>query len=158
MKKLLFSAFLFFSVLGFSQIKILKYETDVKVGESNAVTLYEKDNLYTINYNDVNNYSMNVYRDFNFRNINNDLDTLYNLIIEGFKRFPKQDIMLELPNDIVFLHFDKSIGRTLFQFIHFVNKDERQVGKSPFLSLKDISLIFNRPLPVIKSMPTNAAN
>ncbi len=157
---LLFSFPLFFALSGTftGQIRVLKYESDYKMGESSAVTLYEKDNLYTFNYNDINSYSMNVYRDFAFKNINGDLDLLYNMIIEGFKRFPKQDTMLELPNDIIFLHFDNSSGRTLFQFIHFINKDEKHIGKSPFLSLRDVSKIFNRSMPKLIVKPETVRN
>ncbi len=144
MKKiiLLFACLLGFSA--FSQIKVLKNETVVEIGKDNSVGLYKKDNKFTINYQDLNTANLNTFRSFSFENLNKDVSGLYEIIINGFIDIPVSNIVLELPNDIIELHFEKNFGQPTVQFIQYINKNRKYVGKSQFLNKKQIDKIFGR--------------
>lgn len=144
MKKiiLLFACLLGFSA--FSQIKVLKNETVVEIGKDNSVGLYKKDNKFTINYQDLNTANLNTFRSFSFENLNKDVSGLYELISNGFIDIPVSNIVLELPNDIIELHFEKNFGQPTVQFIQYINKNRKYVGKSQFLNKKQIDKIFGR--------------
>ncbi|NML57760.1 hypothetical protein [Chryseobacterium cheonjiense] len=144
MKKiiLLFACVLGFSA--FSQIKVLKNETVVEVGKDNSVGLYKKDNKFTINYQDLNTANLNTFRSFSFENLNKDVSGLYELISNGFIDIPVSNIVLELPNDIIELHFEKNFGQPTVQFIQYINKNRKYVGKSQILNKKQVDKIFGR--------------
>jgi len=144
MKKiiLLFTCLLGFSA--FSQIKVLKNETVVEIGKDNSVGLYKKDNKFTINYQDLNTANLNTFRSFSFENLNKDVSGLYELISNGFIDIPVSNIILELPNDIIELHFEKNFGQPTVQFIQYINKNRKYVGKSQFLNKKQVDKIFGR--------------
>lgn len=139
---LLFACLLGFSA--FSQIKVLKNETVVEIGKDNSVGLYKKDNKFTINYQDLNTANLNTFRSFSFENLNKDVSGLYELISNGFIDIPVSNIVLELPNDIIELHFEKNFGQPTVQFIQYINKNRKYVGKSQFLNKKQIDKIFGR--------------
>ncbi|MFC3158575.1 hypothetical protein ACFOEQ_08555 [Chryseobacterium arachidis] len=54
--------------------------------------------------------------------------------------------MLELPNDIIELHFEKkkNFGQPTVQFIQYINKNRKYVGKSQFLNKKQVDKIFGK--------------
>lgn len=131
-----------FSLSVFSQIKVLKNETLVEIGKENAVGLYKKDNKYTFNYQDLNTANLNTFRSFSFLDMNGDVLDLYKLITDGFIDQPSGNITLELPNDIIELHFEKNYGQPTVQFIQFINKNKKYVGKSQFLNKKQVDKIF----------------
>ena len=46
--------------------------------------------------------------------------------------------MLELPNDIVWLHFEKALGVSNFQFRSAVNKNANVIGISSYMTKKQV--------------------
>lgn len=142
MKKifLLFSCTLSLSL--FSQIKVLKNETLVEIGKENSVGLYKKEKKFTINYQDINTSNLNTFRSFSFQDVNGDVSELYKLITDGFIDEPIGNVTLELPNDIIELHYEKNYGQPTVQFIQFINKNRKYVGKSQFLNKKQLDKIF----------------
>lgn len=144
MKKLLLLLAIFISVCAFSQIKVLKNESLVEIGKDNNVTLYKKLNKYTFNYQDINTANLNTFRSFSFQDLNKDFDQLYKLISDGFIDMPVGEISLELPNDIIGLNFAKNYGQTTVQFVQYINKNRKYVGKSAFLTKKQIDKIFGK--------------
>lgn len=139
---LLFTCLL--GISAFSQIKVLKNESVVEIGKDNSVGLYKKDDKFTINYQDLNTANLNTFRSFSFQNLNKDVSGLYELIINGFIDLPVSNIVLELPNDIVELHFEKNFGQPTVQFIQYINKNRKYVGKSQFLNKKQVDKIFGK--------------
>lgn len=127
-----------------SQIKVLKNETLIEIGKDNAVGLYKKDDKFTFNYQDLNTANLNTFRSFSFQNLNKDVSGLYELIENGFIDIPVGNIILELPNDIIELHFEKNYGTPTVQFIQYINKNRKFVGKSQLLTKKQIDKIFGR--------------
>lgn len=142
MKKIFLLFTCMFSLSVFSQIKVLKNETLVEIGKENSVGLYQKDNKYTFNYQDLNTANLNTFRSFSFLDVNGDVLDLYKMITDGFIDEPTGNITLELPNDIIELHYEKNYGQPTVQFIQFINKNKKYVGKSQFLNKKQIDKIF----------------
>ncbi len=142
---LLFTCTLSLSV--FSQIKVLKNETLVEIGKDNSVGLYKKENRFTFNYQDINTSNLNTFRSFSFLDVNGDVTDLYKLVTDGFIDEPSGNVALELPNDIIELHYEKNYGQPTVQFIQFINKNKKYVGKSQFLTKKQIDKIFGIGTP-----------
>lgn len=167
MKKLLILCSFLVSLTAFSQIKVLQNEGLIEIGKDNAVGLYKnkKQNKYTINYQDLNAGNLNTFRSFSFLDLNNDVAELYKLITDSFIDMPNQPIKLELPNDIIELKFEKSLGQPVVQFVQYFNKNQKYVGKSQFLNRKQIDNIFgiskqtekewNKPVQVAKAEPAS---
>ncbi|WP_228429900.1 hypothetical protein [Chryseobacterium binzhouense] len=142
MKKIILLFTFCIGFLAFSQIKVLKNETLVEIGKENSVGLYKKENRFTFNYQDINTSNLNTFRSFSFNDVNGDVSDLYKMISDGFIDEPTGNITLELPNDIIELHFEKNYGQPTMQFIQYINKNKKYVGKSQFLNKKQIDKIF----------------
>ncbi len=142
MRKIILLFACMFSISAFSQIKVLKNETLVEIGKDNSVGLYKKENRFTFNYQDINTSNLNTFRSFSFLDVNGDVMDLYKLLTDGFIDEPVGNVMLELPNDVIELHYEKNYGQPTVQFIHFINKNRKYVGKSQFLNKKQIDKIF----------------
>lgn len=144
MKKIVLLFTCLFGISSFAQIKVLKNETLVEIGKDNSVGLYKKDDRFTVNYQDLNTANLNTFRSFSFQNLNKDVTGLYELIANGFIDTPESNIVLELPSDIIELHFEKNYGTPTVQFIQYINKNRKYVGKSQFLNKKQIDKIFGK--------------
>lgn len=144
MRKILLLFTCMFGISAFSQIKVLKNETLVEIGKDNSVGLYKKDDKFTINYQDLNTANLNTFRSFSFQNMNKDVEGLYKMIADGFIDSPEGNIILELPNDIIELHYEKNYGQPTVQFIQYINKNKKYVGKSQFLNKKQVDKIFGK--------------
>lgn len=144
MRKIILLITCMFGISVFSQIKVLKNESLVEIGKDNSVGLYKKEDKFTINYQDLNTSNLNTIRSFSFQNLDGDVSGLYNLIIEGFVKIPEENIILELPNDIIELHYEKNYGQPTVQFIQYINKNRKYVGKSQFLSRKQVDKVFGK--------------
>lgn len=144
MRKIILLFTCMFGISVFSQIKVLKNEALVEIGKDNSVGLYKKDDKFTINYQDLNTANLNTFRSFSFQNLNGDVSGLYELITNGFISTPESNIVLELPNDIIELHYEKNFGQPTVQFIQYINKNKKYVGKSQFLNKKQVDKIFGK--------------
>ncbi|GEN75343.1 hypothetical protein [Chryseobacterium hagamense] len=144
MKKIVLLFTCLFGISAFAQIKVLKNETLVEIGKDNSVGLYKKDDRFTVNYQDLNTANLNTFRSFSFQNLNKDVAGLYELIANGFIDTPESNIVLELPSDIIELHFEKNYGTPTVQFIQYINKNRKYVGKSQFLNKKQVDKIFGK--------------
>ncbi|WP_336718011.1 hypothetical protein [Chryseobacterium mucoviscidosis] len=144
MRKIILLFVCMFGISVSSQIKVLKNETLIEIGKDNAVGLYKKDDKFTFNYQDLNTANLNTFRSFSFQNLNKDVSGLYEIIENGFIDIPVGNIILELPNDIIELHFEKNYGTPTVQFIQYINKNRKFVGKSQLLTKKQIDKIFGK--------------
>lgn len=145
MKKNLFIIALFtISTNIYSQIKVLKNNELLPVGKIETVGLFKRENDYTFTYQDINNANLNNYRSFSFKNINSDLENLYEIIQNSLIELPQSDIILDFPKDLIHLHFERNYGENTVQFIHFINKNRKYVGKSHFLTKKEVDKIFGK--------------
>lgn len=144
MKKIILLLTCLFGISVFSQIKVLKNESLVEIGKDNSVGLYKKENKFTINYQDINTSNLNTFRSFSFLNLEGDVSSLYKLLTDGLTMFPETNIILELPNDIIELHYEKNYGQPTVQFIHYINKNKKAIGKTQFLTKKQVDRIFGK--------------
>lgn len=144
MRKIILLITCMFGISAFSQIKVLKNESLVEIGKDNSVGLYKKEDKFTVNYQDLNTSNLNTIRSFSFQNLNNDVAGLYKLIMDGFISTPEENVVLELPNDIIELHYEKNYGQQTMQFIQVINKNRKYIGKSQFLTQKQVEKIFGR--------------
>ncbi|WP_142726230.1 hypothetical protein [Chryseobacterium sp. ON_d1] len=144
MRKIILLITCMFGISVFSQIKVLKSESLVEIGKDNSVGLYKKEDKFTVNYQDLNTSNLNTIRSFSFQNINGDVAGLFKLIMDGFISVPDENIVLELPNDIIELHYEKNYGQQTVQFIQVINKNRKYIGKSQFLTQKQVEKIFGR--------------
>lgn len=165
MKKIILLLTCFLGISAFSQIKVLKNETLVEIGKDNSVGLYKKDNKFTFNYQDINTSNLNTFRSFSFNDMNGDVQELYKLITDGFIDQPAGNISLELPSDIIELQYERNYGQPTVQFIQYINKNKKYVGKSQFLNKKQIDKIFGIGTPkaalykaAVKQTPVNPVN
>ncbi len=150
MVRFFFVLFNFFFVLNsFAQINVVDVAKPIsigKVGNIAATFIYmdKEDSVYTITYQDIKFQHLTEFKSFSFKDINNDFDKLYKIIIDGLDNPPKEDIMLELPNDIVWLHFQKSLGVVNVRFSSAVNKNPNIIGVSIYMTKKQVLKLFGK--------------
>ena len=110
MKKIITLATLFISVVSFAQIKVLETAPVEKLGKVNNNYIQKIGDEYTVYYTSIqNDDDSSPMRKFSFKNVNNDYNGLYNIIMGGFTASPLYDIKLELPNNYIRLHYTGSV-------------------------------------------------
>ncbi|WP_159479727.1 hypothetical protein [Chryseobacterium sp. 18068] len=125
-----------------AQIKVINTPQFISVGKVDNFAIMKKVQSYQITYQDIATANLNTYRTIRFDNKNKDFENLREIIIQGLELLPEQDIILEFPSDIVYLHFEKNFGKSTVQFIQLINKNKKYIGKSNFLSKEDILKVF----------------
>lgn len=144
MKKIFLLFIFLFAYTAQAQIKVVQNEKLTKIGSGRSVALYKKKNQYTFNYQDVNSTNLNTFRSFSFKDINKDFDGLYKMISNGFISMPSDNIILELPRDILELHFARNYGQVTVQFVQYVGKNRKYEAKSEYLTKKEINKLFGK--------------
>lgn len=115
---------------------------EVKMVKRTWVILSKSDQTYMVSYQDTD-YTQIVKLDyFVFDEIDNDLERLYNLIIDGLEKIPEDDIKLELPEHTVWLTFSKSMAGASVQFTSSKNGGRR--SSSIGMTRKHIDKLFGR--------------
>jgi len=130
---------------GFSQIKVLPttpLERLGRVGVSDVYVQKEADN-YTFFYKNIENKESINIRSFSFKNVENDYENLFKIIVDGFSASPMYDIKLELPNDFVWLHYTKTTAKITVQFMT-TNKATSATGISEMMTLDDVKKLFEK--------------
>ncbi|MBB4803379.1 hypothetical protein K6T82_08310 [Flavobacterium sp. 17A] len=130
MKKIITLAALFFSFVSFAQIKVLETVPVEKLGKVNNNYIQKIGDEYTVYYTTIltdDDDSSNL-RKFSFKNLNNDYNNLYNIIMGGFTATPLYDIKLELPNNYIWLHYTGNVvpDKATVQFM--VSSKERDAA------------------------------
>src|SRR5690606_32136496 len=145
MKNLIF-AFTLFSVLSFGQI------TDVsnvipkctEVGKTNFTTLERcTDGSVRIRYRDMKFQQLVEYKKFSFKDDGGAYDLLYSRLVSGFDELPEGRITLDLPDDVIFIEYTKSMGMTNVRFAQAVNKTD-VFGFSQWFTKKQIDKLFGK--------------
>lgn len=131
----------------FSQIKKVKTEKSETIGKiapmgQTHIECSKSGDTYTFIYSDIKFQQITDFKSFSFKDIDNAFDNLYQTIMDGMKNPPKEDIRLELPNDMIFLHFEKNLGVTSFQFLHCPGKNPEIIGMSVYLTKKKVRKLF----------------
>lgn len=150
MKKLsLLFSFLFIIAVSNAQIKVSTVEKPTEIGKVGAgmgiwFGKLEKypDGNFILSYKDFKFQEIEEWKSFSLNA--NDLDDLYNLIIENFEKMPSEDIKVELANDILFINYKKSFGISVVTIYHAVNKNSNVMGVSQSFTKKQISKLFGK--------------
>ncbi|KQB37309.1 MULTISPECIES: hypothetical protein [Flavobacterium] len=110
MKRIITIAILMFSFVSFAQIKVLETVPVERLGKVNNNYIQKIGDEYTVYYTSIqNDDESSSLRKFTFKNVNNDYNSLYSIIVNGFTASPLYDIKLELPNNYIWLHYTGSV-------------------------------------------------
>lgn len=139
----------FVSLLSYSQIQKIetsKKEMIGKIAPMGALNIQceKSDDVYIFMYRDVKYTQIVEFKSFVFKDIDNAFDGLYDMIMKGFKNPPKEDIMLELPDDIIWLNYTKAMGVVNFRFMHSPGKNSEVMGVSGWLTKKKVNKLFGK--------------
>ncbi|AOR28952.1 hypothetical protein FORMB_19220 [Formosa sp. Hel1_33_131] len=115
MRNTITAVLLLFMSFGYAQIKKIEVTKPTRIGKVGnfAVTEFfceKANNTYRFTFRDINYTHLTEYKSFEFDDIDNAFENLYNLIIEGFNKPPKDDVFIELPEGVLKLHFIKAVG------------------------------------------------
>ena len=147
MRLLLFIFLTISALAGNSQISVVDVPESEDIGQIGAmgevfIKIYRTGNSYTFYYQDQKYKRIKEYKSFTFNNENGDYEVLYNMILDGLKNPPKEDIMLELPNDFVWINFEKLMGVPVVRFIHSVEKNGGIMGATIQMNKKKVQKLF----------------
>lgn len=110
MKKIITIAILIFSFVSFAQIKVIETVPVERLGKVNNNYIQKIGDEYTVYYTSIqSDDESSSLRKFTFKNVNNDYNSLYSIIVNGFTANPLYDIKLELPNNYIWLHYTGSV-------------------------------------------------
>lgn len=157
---------LFITSTAFSQIKKVNVEqtqteslaedkkttSTVQIGviTSMAEPLIEclkKEDTYTFRYQNHKNSKNRKIQSFSFKDIDEAFDNLYQLVMDGFDNpvvNNQENVMLELPDDIIWLDYKKSLGLVNFRFKQAADKDTSKVSVSAWISKDKVRKLFGK--------------
>lgn len=149
MKKLISLSFLFFVLATQAQIKVTK--TDVKpvvIGKVGTPTLSTVEitktgDLVTFKYQNNNKPQIAEFKTFSFKDVDGALEGFYTVINEGFTTLPKEDIVIELPNETVSLQYTKAMNIASVKMKVTYNNGE-EGGVTVWLTKRQIDKLFNK--------------
>lgn len=141
------------TICGLSSAQIKKIETEkvnkTEIGKISPmgvtyISLSKYNDDYIFSYKDTKFAQISEYKSFSFKETGSDLDNLYKMIIDGIDTKPEDDIMIELPDDIIWLHFEKALGTTSVQIRHAVNKNPEIIGMTTWMTKAKVNKLFNK--------------
>ena len=149
MKKIIALSFLFINYFVYSQIKVLETVPIEKIGRigvngSSDIFIQKEGNEYTVSFKNIETSEIGTSTRFNFKDLNGDFENLYTIISNGFNATPVVDIKLDLPNDIVWLHYVKNLQNVVTLQFMCKNKITETNTISAFMTKADINSLFNK--------------
>lgn len=150
MKKIILSSMMMISTMMFSQITdvtnlVTKCETVGKIGPMGVFMGEIKkcdNNTYDVSYRDYKFTKITEIKHFSFEDKDGAYDFLYNSIIKGLTDLPKENIILKLPDDLLSLKFEKTLGTPCVTIYH-TNK-AGVTGVSQTFTRKQIEKLFGK--------------
>lgn len=106
--------------------------------------LTKKDNVYKISFRDISFKTVDYYVDFEFKDENGNLDTLYAMIEKGFEEMPKDDIPVTFANRTVYLKFTRFVGAKVLVFSCIRSEANSEVVISNFIAKKQVDKLFGK--------------
>lgn len=140
------AVFLLTSISTFSQIELVETSKTEVISQVSYVYLEKKgENDYNFFYKNMNSVS-HEYVSFSFKNIDNDVDKLYQILSNGFKEVPRDPLKMKANGEIVWLKYtydslDSSVTLTVEQY---VSTDPEIKTVSRPLTLEDVNKLFNK--------------
>ncbi|TDQ25762.1 hypothetical protein [Tenacibaculum caenipelagi] len=144
MKKFLFITALMFSAVSYSQIEFIETTRTEITGKIEYVYL-EKigDQAYNFYYKNIND-PIHEYVHFSFKNLDNDIEKLYQIIAKGFEESPRDPFKIKANGEVVWLKYTKEEGVTLLQIQQYVSRDPDVMTVSKLLTFNDVNKLFNK--------------
>ncbi|TCI84724.1 hypothetical protein [Tenacibaculum sp. M341] len=146
MRKLVLGLVLLASVSVSAQIELVETEQSEVVGKISYVYL-EKigDNEYNFFYKNINAIG-HEYVNFSFKNLDNDLDKLYQILMKGFEDVPRDPLKMKANGEIVWLKYSREDGEAFLQIQQTEGdgSSENAVKVSRLLTKEDITQLFKK--------------
>ena len=149
MKKIITLITLFVITIATAQMKVSTVEKPEEIGKVGAglgvwFGRLEKysDGTFTLSYKDFKYQKIEEWKSFKLSA--EDVDGLYNLLIENFEKMPTEDIAVELPNDHLIINYKKSFGILVVTIYHSINKNPDLMGVTQSFTKKQISKLFGK--------------
>lgn len=146
MRKLFVLATLLITGLSFAQIKVLPtthLERLGRIGTNNDVYVQKEANEFTFFFKDIESPNGSDIKNFTFKNVDNDYENFYKIIMDGFYANPINDIKLELPKEYIWLRYTKGINKLVVQFMT-IDKASSSIGISQMMNPDDIKKLFEK--------------
>lgn len=131
-----------------SQIKKIEIDKPEEIGKISAlgetyIKCEKVKDYYIFFYKDIQYPNISEYKSFVLKDENDNFNSLYSLLIEGFENFPEKDALLEVTDGVLLLNYAKALGKTKLQIFHTNNKSG-QTGAITSLSKKDLIKLFGK--------------
>lgn len=141
MKKLLFIAIAVIGLSANAQLNVIETEPREEIGKVKVLfdtymESYKKGDVYTIRYRDSKYTKIAEFKSFTMNE--QSFNELYDLIMDNWENPPKEEIMIELEEDIIWLDFTRALGITNLQIQHDPTKTGEVIGLSTQLNKKKV--------------------
>ncbi|CAM1340340.1 hypothetical protein C8N26_1377 [Tenacibaculum lutimaris] len=144
MKRLLFLTAFLCSVVSYSQIEFIETTKTEIVGKIEYVYLEKIGNeAYNLYYKNIND-PIHEYVHFSFKNLDNDVEKLYQIIVKGFEENPRDPYKIKANGDVIWLKYTKEDGVVRLQIQQYVSRDPDIMTVSKLLTFNDVNRLFNK--------------
>jgi hypothetical protein len=148
MKQITLLLIILVSTFSFSQITKIETQKAELIGKIGAlgevwIKCEKKGDRYTFTYQDNKFKQLKEYKSFSFVDEDNAFENLYKIIMKGFEEIPKEDIMLELPNDVIFLNYSKNFDVISLKITHAINHSP-DIRHTVYITKKEVKKIFGK--------------
>lgn len=144
MKKLFLLTGLLISVASYSQIEFIETTKTEIVGKIEYVYL-EKigDKAYNFYYKNIND-PIHEYVHFSFKNLDNDVEKLHQIIVKGFEENPRDPYKIKANGDVIWLKYTKVDGVVMLQIQQYVSRDPDIMTVSKLLTYEEVNKLFSK--------------
>ena len=144
MKRLLFLTALLCSIMSYSQIEFIETTKTEIVGKIEYVYL-EKigDEAYNFYYKNIND-PIHEYVHFSFKNLDNDVEKLHQIIVKGFEENPRDPYKIKANGDVIWLKYTKVDGVVMLQIQQYVSRDSDIMTVSKLLTYEEVNKLFSK--------------
>lgn len=132
----------------YPQLHVIETEDPIEIGKVGApmmpfdIKCDKINDTYVFSYRDVKFQHLTEYKSFEVVG-EKDFESLYDMIIDGLKNQPDDEIMIKLDKGYLWLKFKKSFGRYV-QMGHALDENANVIGFSRWLTEKQIDKLFGK--------------
>jgi hypothetical protein len=126
----------------FSQITSTKRIPPLLIGKVQGMDCNKYDSTYVFTYTDLKYSQLNEQKSFSLNE--KDFNDFFSVIDKGFNEVPNDEVIIETPNDILYLKYTKVMGVVNLQITHFVNKNPEIMGLTKYLTKNMFLKIFGK--------------
>ena len=136
---------LFMSTSAFSQIELVETSQSEIISRISYVYMEKVgDNEYNLFYKNMNSVG-HEYTSFGFKNLDNDYDKLYSILMKGFEDVPRDPLKLKANGEIVWLKYSMEDSKAYLQIQQYDNEENAEdMRASRLLTAEDITNLFKK--------------